>query len=574
VNTNHIPTMGARRPSNSSATDFLESVELRQRDLYFPAANNFAGIDFFGDLIEHANSTVETIDAPNLSRPDGATIEVGLQGLSAGAHGVSVALNGNMLGTITLADQANLAMSFPAPSIVSGVNTVTLASSADSDLSLLDHITLTYAHSYRADGDNLQFTAAGGAQISVEGFSNPNVRMVDITDATPAELSVGVASGRGGTLTAAATVPGSGTRTIYAFGADRIATPEAIALHKPAHLMPWVERADAIAIAPNAFIKALQPLIRLRRSQGLRVLPVDIADIYDNFSFGEKDPQAIRDFVTAAHSASHSPHYLILVGNATYDPRNFLGNNPNHDLVPTRLINTDHFQAASDGWFADFAGDGKSQMAIGRLPVENVDELTAMVSKILAYETSRAAGSHSYLLTADSEQGFVDASTSLIDLLPSRINATTLKRTDSNQAELLSDIASGPDVIDYIGHGNIDEWAGEWLSDSSANSLGNQNHPAVFLMMTCLNGYFIDPVLDSIAESLLLAKGGAVAVWASSGITVPSGQVEANEALVQLLSAPNPLPLGDAVRQAQNKSSDPDVRQTWNLLGDPEMKLR
>ena len=35
--------------------------------------------------------------------------------------------------------------------------------------------------------------------------------------------------------------------------------------------------------------------------------------------------------------------------------------------------------------------------------------------------------------------------------------------------------------------------------------------------MTCLNGYFIDVKLESIAEALLQAPGGAVAVWASSG---------------------------------------------------------
>jgi hypothetical protein len=34
------------------------------------------------------------------------------------------------------------------------------------------------------------------------------------------------------------------------------------------------------------------------------------------------------------------------------------------------------------------------------------------------------------------------------------------------------------------------------------------------------------------------------------------------------------VPLGEAARQAQNSSSDPDVKQTWNLLGDPETNLR
>ena len=93
--------------------------------------------------------------------------------------------------------------------------------------------------------------------------------------------------------------------------------------------------------------------------------------------------------------------------------------------------------------------------------------------------------------------------------------------------------------------------------------------------MTCLNGYFIDVQVNSIAQSLLQAPGGAVAVWSSSGETVPSGQVEADQKLYQVLfgSATPPL-LGEAVRQAKNSSSDPDVRATWNLIGDPETRLR
>ncbi len=52
----------------------------------------------------------------------------------------------------------------------------------------------------------------------------------------------------------------------------------------------------------------------------------------------------------------------------------------------------------------------------------------------------------------------------------------------------------------------------------------NANHLSVFVMMTCLNGYFDDPALESLAESLLKAeRGGAVAVWSSSGMTIADG---------------------------------------------------
>jgi hypothetical protein len=43
-------------------------------------------------------------------------------------------------------------------------------------------------------------------------------------------------------------------------------------------------------------------------------------------------------------------------------------------------------------------------------------------------------------------------------------------------------------------------------------------HPAVFLMMSRLNGYSDDPALHSLA-GLMPERGGVVVVWASSGMT-------------------------------------------------------
>ena len=136
---------------------------------------------------------------------------------------------------------------------------------------------------------------------------------------------------------------------------------------------------------------------------------------------------------------------LTLAHLLKYD--SILGNLPNQDLVPTGLINIDAFQAASDGWFADFANTGQSQMAVGRLPVEDVAGLTAMVKKIIAYDKTRPRGGNHYLMTADNEQGFVDAGTSLLGLLPAGANTVSLMRSDSNQAQLLTAIDSGPDVV-------------------------------------------------------------------------------------------------------------------------------
>jgi hypothetical protein len=92
--------------------------------------------------------------------------------------------------------------------------------------------------------------------------------------------------------------------------------------------------------------------------------------------------------------------------------------------------------------------------------------------------------------------------------------------------------------------------------------------------MTCLNGFFQDVYFESLAEALLRAQGGAVAVWTSSGLTDPSGQVVMNKELMRLLFNGQGLTIGEAVTRAKAATSDMDVRRTWIFFGDPTTRLR
>ena len=116
------------------------------------------------------------------------------------------------------------------------------------------------------------------------------------------------------------------------------------------------------------------------------------------------------------------------------------------------------------------------------------------------------------------------------------------------------------------------------LTNELASGLENRDRLPVFVMMTCLNGYFNDPVLESLAESLVTAEnGGAVAAWTSTGLTVPAEQVLLNRKLYELLftnvQTQSPA-LGDAIMRAKASVTDVDIRRTWILLGDPTMKLK
>jgi hypothetical protein len=318
-----------------------------------------------------------------------------------------------------------------------------------------------------------------------------------------------------------------------------------------------------------------------RESQGLRVAVVDVEDLFDEFSYGNKSADAIREFLAyAATKWQRAPRFVLLLGDASYDPKNYLGRGE-FDLVPTKLIDTQFMETASDDWLADFSGAGKAEMAVGRLPVRGADEAARMIEKIISYEGAAAVGGA--LIVSDSSDSFAfdRAGDQLRTLIPAGVAVEQIDRgqmgTAAAKRALLDSLGRGQRVVNYIGHGSVDLWRDSLFTAADARGLTNGNRLPLFVAMTCLNGYFQDTATDSLAESLLKAeRGGAIAVWASSGITQPAGQSQMNQQLYRLLFDENGGrgTLGELTLKAKAKISDPDIRRTWILFGDPATAWR
>jgi hypothetical protein len=93
--------------------------------------------------------------------------------------------------------------------------------------------------------------------------------------------------------------------------------------------------------------------------------------------------------------------------------------------------------------------------------------------------------------------------------------------------------------------------------------------------MTCMNGFFHDTHIESLAEGLMKAEqGGAVAVWASSAMTLPNEQAAMNRELYGNLFGAAVTTIGEATVKAKAAIGDADVRRTWILFGDPTTRLR
>jgi hypothetical protein len=564
----------------SLPANFIAGVERKDRTLYFSALRNGDAENFFGPVVS-ATPVDQTLTLTNLASTSAqAGLDVYLQGVTQAVHQARVTLNGTVLGTVTFNGQERGKGSFQVPQSLlrEGANSVQLVALAGGpDISLVDTIRISYTRTFMADNNLLRVSVKGGQPVNIGGFTSADIRVMDVTDANNPQELKGTISGAKTTASISLTPPGLGARTLLAFTAAS-ATTAAAKANIPSN---WHEEGlqyDYVMITTQDLKPSLNPLKSLRESRGLSVAVVEVEDLFDEFSFGNKSPQAIKDFLRFTVSNwRRAPRFVLFAGDSSYDPKNYLGFGDS-DLVPTKLFDSVYMEAATDDWFVDFQSTGLPDIASGRLPVRNATEASAMVAKILSYENS--SSSNSALLVADLNDGhnFAGVAAGLRALLPSSIQVQEIVRGTSDDAtiksQLIAAINQGNTIVTYNGHGSLNVWHGNILTNDDAPALTNNQKLSFFIMMTCLNGYFDDPALDSLAESLLKAGGGAFAVWASSAQCEPGPQEILNLELYQQLFGGSSMSIGEAAARAKQAVSDPDVRRSWILFGDPAMRLK
>lgn len=375
--------------------------------------------------------------------------------------------------------------------------------------------------------------------------------------------------------------------------------------------------ANVIYIAPVAFQSALSPLIAHRQYQGYSVHVVDPQLIYDWFSYGKVSPEAIRSFLR--HVAANWPLQLksvVLVGDGTNDPLNYTKKNvPN--IIPPYLAEVDQFinETACDTCYVRFSCDSiKTDLmpdaAIGRLPVNTTQQLTTLINKIIAYETSTDNGgwrsSIAFFADNTDEAGSFELSNDrLMALQPNTVSNKRMYYFEQSEVspvrppanktwyeydaakanlKITKIISDGNSITNYNGHGNWKVWAAPTLLDiSDIDKLKNTNKPTVLLEWTCLAGQFQNPV-DGTAvmdeKFLLHPTGGAVLVWAPSGWDVIEGHEKMAMGFYQKLwnSPANSQTMGDltiaGLQRLSENSCCTAPLWTYTILGDPLTKVR
>src|SRR4030095_1256196 len=247
---------------------------------------------------------------------------------------VRVVLNGTELGTVSFAniDHATEAFAVPAAALHNGNNIVEFTSlNSAADISLVDTLRLTYAHSYAAEANTLVMSIDNGSTRRVSGFTSKNIRVVDITrpgDVLEITQTVRVNNETDGTYSVDVQVQDATFRQMHRllmFGDNSVSSADAVRQNQPSTWGSQTAGADYVIIANGELKAAVEPLAALRRNRGMVVQVVDVEDLYDRFTFGQHSPQAIHDYLArVVNSWTRKPHYVLLAGGARYAAEHYL----------------------------------------------------------------------------------------------------------------------------------------------------------------------------------------------------------------------------------------------------------
>jgi len=173
---------------------------------------------------------------------------------------------------------------------------------------------------------------------------------------------------------------------------------------------------------------------------------------------------------------STRPQYLLLVGRTTYDYHNYSGANVD-PLCPAFLVSTSSWaQTTSDSLFGDF-GRGFPEIAIGRLPVNDITELAGAVNHTVHYKGFPATSGIKAQITALSPDllagNFQTQSDALSATHPEfawqkNYLGTSAQSNADVTAAMLAAANGGADLLLFAGHG-------------SARVLGDTNIPQFVL---------------------------------------------------------------------------------------------
>ncbi len=325
--------------------------------------------------------------------------------------------------------------------------------------------------------------------------------------------------------------------------------------------------ADYVVIYHPRFETGASRLAQLRSTLGsnpMSTMKTTIDEIYDEFSWGMKDPTAIRDFLVYARNSwqGASPLYACLIGDASYDAKRYLSGSPENLLpsytnrykeISTRLASLENVDFYStDDFFGylepeDYSGTGEPglDLAIGRYPIADEELLLLQLDKLESYlrEDQPGQWQNRMILVADDERvvdeetreaihtiqvetlarTFVPPAMDAVKIYLTEFPRNSFSKKPEAQAKFIEEFTRGALMVSYTGHGDQNTMSQEevFVAQKVPDLLNEAKLPT-FSTFSCTVSRFDLLSGSSMCELLLaLEGGGSVTTFASGALVYP-----------------------------------------------------
>ena len=495
---------------------------------------------------------------------------------------------------------ATMTFRVPAGTLRDGRNTITVESPGDTEASVdsiyINWLEVQYPRRYQAIRGETWFRPPAGSdgrpvEYRLAGFGQSDVLILDIAGGRYFPHYSRVKEG--GSWVVRFVDPNPSEQTLYwATTQADLKTPLSAVLDEPSTLRDTSNQADLIVITRPEFFAPLEQLVAFRRAQGINVKVVDIQNIFDEFSYGMFNPLAMRYFLHFAYNNWAEPiaTHVLLVGDASWDYRFILPDSVIPNYVPSYLdpARDDKFVSvtgAEKDWYPDFA--------IGRIPVQNAQDLTKIIVNTIRYETAPPPGDwtrRALLVTGGKnwveQNTFMGHAHDYEDAMPDDFEfAEVFKQTEGwNNKEhyaqmILEELNRGALITIFSGHGARNQWDFV-LESSDLYGLHCEGKTPIVLVMTCHTGRFANPKTSCIGEEFIMggdALQRGLAYWGSTGLTSVWNPYYLTMDLLDEIFKRGNTDLGLAIMAAKLKfyeeSEDVTLASSQAWLGDPLLRV-
>lgn len=339
----------------------------------------------------------------------------------------------------------------------------------------------------------------------------------------------------------------------------------------------------------------------ISKQYNLTATVTDVNDVYDLYSYGFFNPEAIKMYFDDLYKTGKALRYIFIVGAATYD---YLGNMSKFQSVPKAYNYVPSYGAPlSDSWFVMFDSTNSfiPQISIGRLPAKSVEEFNNYFQRHVDFVNNKnnfwnkrylffSGGAGNDINQINTLKGINDyIIDNFVKPAPVGGNASHFYKTINpstnfgpyTNSQIQTAIDSGAVFISYLGHSGTQTWDNT-ITDP-AQLKNKVNRSSLITDFGCSTARYGEPDITSFSQLFVSDKNGtAIGYIGNASIGFTSTSYVFPKIFYKKILADSVTTIGDAHRLAKIEllktygasGAYSLFALTNTLIGDPIIKLQ